>query len=149
MPKTILPENHKYAKGRICSRCKEFKSADNFYLVKNTRYSGGIAMDSRCKCCEKEGRRKDTIKYKYGITTSEYQVLLDLQNNRCAICDSVNSNNSRTNGLLFIDHCHTTGRVRGLLCSNCNSAIGYLKDDVKLLQNAILYLNKTYDIKDV
>lgn len=83
------------------------------------------------------------LKKKYGITLEQYINLKEKQNNVCAICGkSETAFDKRQNKLrdLSVDHCHTTGRVRGLLCSHCNHAIGKFNDDVELLQSAIEYL---------
>lgn len=86
-----------------------------------------------------ELREKNTRKYhlrtKYKITTEDYDKLLLLQNNSCAICLRENKEK-----YLSIDHCHKTGVIRGLLCRNCNLALGYLNDDIELFNNAINYL---------
>ena len=79
-------------------------------------------------------RRKITLEY--------YQELIDQQNNKCAICnqEETRMNNGKLTRLC-IDHCHSSGKVRGLLCHACNTAIGKFKDDISLLNSAILYLN--------
>lgn len=101
-------------------------------------------MRSKCKPCNEHVKWKSFIKRTYGITYKDYYKLLDDQGNKCAICNSVGVNNSRiTSGKLFIDHCHATGKIRGLLCSKCNHGIGLLNDDVDLLHKAINYLNKS------
>ena len=74
----------------------------------------------------------------YGLNLKDYQKMLEAQNYKCAICGSPPPNNRKTR--LSIDHCHTTGKVRGLLCDRCNRSIGLLKDDVSILQKAIDYL---------
>lgn len=73
---------------------------------------------------------------KYGITDQEFQAMLLAQSNRCAICQNV----FKTSKSTHVDHCHNTGRVRGLLCHDCNTGIGKLRDSVDLLQRAIDYL---------
>ena len=82
---------------------------------------------------ERERSRKAQEKYrdkvrerKYGLTTIEYNNILSAQKNECAIC-SVSFVKEKPN----IDHCHKTGRVRGLLCYNCNLGLGKFKDDSK------------------
>lgn len=75
---------------------------------------------------------------KYGISFDDYQKLLEKQNGKCAICGS-NIGDSVGNRL-YVDHNHKTGKVRGLLCSNCNFGIGSLKDSVEILKKAIEYL---------
>lgn len=75
------------------------------------------------------------------ISEEEYNKVLKEQNNRCAIC---NNHDYRSGRLikLSIDHCHDTLKFRGLLCGNCNRALGLLKDDVEVLKKAIEYLNR-------
>lgn len=73
---------------------------------------------------------------KYGLTASEFEALLEKQHSQCPIC---------LNGLIaspHIDHDHTTGRVRGLLCPSCNKGLGFLADDVDRLWRAIDYLER-------
>jgi Recombination endonuclease VII len=71
---------------------------------------------------------------RYGITPAEYDALLEKQGGACAIC------RKRSKGRLCVDHCHVTGMVRGLLCNECNGALGYLKDDQASLVAALAYL---------
>ena len=75
---------------------------------------------------------------KYGISLEDYNMFLEKQGGKCAICGTEigDSNGNR----LYVDHNHKTGKVRGLLCANCNFGIGSLKDDVEILKKAILYL---------
>lgn len=84
-------------------------------------------------------RRKYSIT-NYGITTEEYNRLYDDQDGRCAICRQPEDIRS-----LSIDHNHKTGKVRGLLCRNCNSAIGLLKDSPARVGRAYKYLKKYED----
>lgn len=82
--------------------------------------------------------RRAHIKARYGLTLEQWHELLEIQNRRCAICQiRPGENNARH---WATDHCHTTGKVRGLLCNLCNAGIGNLKDDPNLLRAAILYL---------
>lgn len=136
-----LGKEHPYKDGRTCSTCGEFKTSEHFYLEKDVRCVGGIAMRSTCKPCTEFRKYKTFIKKFYGITYEQYEELLAQQNFGCAICGSSVSNNKRTSGKLFVDHCHTTGKVRGLLCSRCNHALGQFDDNVELLTKAVSYLN--------
>lgn len=74
---------------------------------------------------------------KYGIDLTEYNNMLIAQSNKCAIC-SVSYDEER----LAVDHCHDSGKIRGLLCMKCNTALGSFKDSIDILQNAINYLKK-------
>jgi hypothetical protein len=87
---------------------------------------------TRCKQCQHN-------MHKYKITTPERDALLESQSSLCGICNKEVGFDSRTAN---VDHCHSSGKVRGILCFNCNTAIGSLKDNVDLLNNAIKYLEK-------
>ncbi len=87
--------------------------------------------------------RKCVIKKKYGITLDQYNELLKKQNYVCAICkqrETTIEAMSQKLKPLCIDHCHKTGKIRGLLCNRCNPMIGLSLDDIKRLQAAIDYL---------
>lgn len=73
---------------------------------------------------------------KYGLSLSAYLCLCRDQNSACAICKQPNTNKKR----LAVDHCHTTGKVRGLLCTPCNLALGSMRDNPVLLRKAADYL---------
>lgn len=80
------------------------------------------------------GRRVETT---YGITEAQYWAIYEYQDGRCFICRRASGRRKR----LAVDHDHTTGEVRGLLCGTCNlRVIGHLRDDVEALQRAIAYL---------
>ena len=89
----------------------------------------------------------ETLRHKererrFGISPETYSQMLQSQNGVCAICG--NPETATRFGVvkaLSVDHCHETGKIRGLLCSDCNTGIGKLKDDVTILQSAIRYLN--------
>jgi hypothetical protein len=68
------------------------------------------------------------------MTVSEHEEMVNAQNGQCAIC------NERTK--LVIDHCHTTKKVRALLCDHCNKGLGFFSDKTELLKSAIAYLEK-------
>lgn len=84
--------------------------------------------------------RKNHLKIKYNLTIEEYDKMLLVQNNKCGICQLDSHINLK--GHLYVDHCHKTGAIRGLLCNNCNSAIGLLKEDEKLFAAAVTYLSR-------
>lgn len=81
--------------------------------------------------------KNNKLKKAYGITIDEYNKLFNLQDGCCAICNRHQTELTRN---LAVDHNHITGEIRGLLCSNCNTGIGNLRDDVNLLERAIEYL---------
>lgn len=75
---------------------------------------------------------------KYGITKDDFELMLSNQKGLCDICDTPFNEQTRP----YIDHCHDTGQVRGLLCMNCNTGLGHFRDNQLLLNKAIEYLNK-------
>jgi hypothetical protein len=94
------------------------------------------------------GRRRElSIKALYNLESKDYQILLAKQDNKCAICNLEETTiDKRTNKprSLAVDHCHTTDKVRGLLCQKCNQGIGMFKDNIRLLQEAIIYLEENH-----
>jgi hypothetical protein len=85
------------------------------------------------------GKRSNTnsyLKYKFGITIEQREQMFKAQNGLCAICN-------KPFGIKFhIDHNHATGKVRQVLCSKCNMALGLFNDDSNIIKNAMEYLNK-------
>jgi len=79
------------------------------------------------------------LKSTFGITLSEYNALLAKQNGGCAICNKTAEQNKKR---LAVDHCHKSNKIRGLLCSACNQAIGLFKDQIVLMKSAIKYIRK-------
>lgn len=86
-----------------------------------------------------EKSREYILKHRYNLSIQEYNTLLNNQDNSCAIC-KVNQKDKTY--FFHVDHCHTTGKVRGLLCAPCNVFLGISKDSVDVFKNAILYLEK-------
>lgn len=84
-------------------------------------------------------QRSSKMNIKYGITLDEYDAMLDSQNGHCAICPATDPGR-KGRSFLYVDHCHETGEVRGLLCGNCNDGLGRFRDDPALLRGAIAYL---------
>lgn len=82
-------------------------------------------------------KRDLMLKRNYGISVSEYDELLQSQNNVCAVCHKPEP---WRRGYLHVDHNHKTGQLRGLLCSKCNLALGHANDDVNILRALIRYI---------
>ena len=86
------------------------------------------------------------LKRTYGITTEDYYEILESQGNVCRICNKSDNRKVKVGTEqflpLFVDHCHTTGEVRGLLCSKCNSGLGMFGDNIDFLISAISYLKE-------
>jgi len=123
-----------------CLMCGSIKPLDNFDQDKSCRFG----LKSTCRNCRsstvKELSRKAYLKFNYKLSLDAYNQLLLSQHNLCAICniDLLSLDVKEIN----IDHCHTTGKVRGVLCRQCNLGLGHFKDDLISLNNAINYLIK-------
>lgn len=94
-----------------------------------------------------EFRRRESDRHllrKYGITRAEWWALIDAQDGKCAICARGLDTTLRERGgpglKTCVDHCHKTGKVRGILCDGCNKGLGALGDDLRRLQLAVRYL---------
>ena len=133
----------------VCTTCNETKSKSDFKKRKD-RPKG---HSSSCTSCRQSKQRADwtpgqqseyKLKAMYGITLADYEVLYNDQEGRCAICNKVETALSNTGYVknLAVDHCHETGKVRGLLCNRCNVGLGMFEDNVNNLKIAIHYLNK-------
>lgn len=94
------------------------------------------ALAKRHREANPQRRRANELCKRYGLTMSAYDAMLASQENACAICRAVFTKTPH------VDHCHATGVVRGLLCFNCNRAIGHFQDDVQIMQRAIRYLER-------
>ena len=94
------------------------------------------AKDGRtCKRCQHYWK-------KYKIRTNDYKDLYFKQGGFCAICGKIEPGTQ--SGAFCVDHCHVTNKVRGLLCVNCNTGIGALKEDPEIFSNALSYLTHGY-----
>ena len=138
---------------KTCKNCLVETPLEEFYTHARTRDGKG----SWCKKCLitktaekrkdpiqkelwKEYGRRSTLKKRYGITAEEYDQMLKDQNEVCLICGLKAGGGRGPKSRLAVDHSHETGRVRGLLCNNCNNGLGRFKDDPALLSKAIEYL---------
>ncbi|HLX52361.1 MAG TPA: endonuclease VII domain-containing protein, partial [Aquella sp.] len=81
------------------------------------------------------------LKQSYGISLKEYNSLKKAQNNLCAICNKRPETRVTKKYRLCVDHNHATGKVRGLLCFGCNSALGYVNENKDIIKNMIKYLD--------
>jgi hypothetical protein len=86
----------------------------------------------------KLNQRRWQLKHKYGLTLEQYDAMWAAQGNACAVCGTT----EMVGRGWHVDHCHTSGNVRGILCHHCNVGLGHFKDDVVNLERAIGYLRK-------
>jgi Recombination endonuclease VII len=123
-------EDPEYRKRRLDSD-RRYRAAHKAEINARKRLKRRVADRSK-------GRRSE-LRRRYGISLEEYELRLALQNGVCAIC------NKKPKGLLCVDHCHVTGKVRGLLCKKCNSGLGFCDDDPIRMQAGADYLTAFYE----
>ena len=140
---------------KTCTKCGIEKELQEF----NLNPEGFMGRRSICLECRREeyktstpgrrrvagnderNRRRRHLSMKFGLTEDDYLKLLETQDHGCAICGSPTSVFGRNkDNRLAVDHDHKTGRIRGLLCGNCNIGLGQFKDDPLLLMAATRYL---------
>lgn len=151
---------------KICTKCGENKSIDLFYFVNKQKKP--VKYTAACKVCTnkitstrnrtEDGRQKNKVAVKkwqqrnkekrknyellrgYGITLDEYQKMVESQDGKCGICKKNTANSKRKE--LYVDHCHKSTKVRGLLCQKCNQGLGLFDDSIVFLTEAIEYLKR-------
>jgi hypothetical protein len=133
-----------------CKECGEIKPINEFYKNKSMA-DGHINTCKECKKAYTKERmrvfrqrhkpehdrylRHWYLRHKYKISIEEYESMLGEQEGHCKLCDRTEN--------LCVDHCHDTGKIRGILCASCNVGIGNLQDDPDLLRKAAEYLEKS------
>jgi len=127
--------------------CKECDSVANTAWRKNNKDK----KDEKDKEWKKQNPSKVknsyykyNLKRKFNLSEQDYEQMLTSQEGCCAICRQTYCS---TGYRFAVDHCHVTGKIRGLLCQACNTGIGKLKDNVDLLKRAIEYLEKDQALK--
>jgi hypothetical protein len=116
----------------MCQRC--YMQSNSPQYNKNRRTAFGSLCDE-----DKEKLRAHQRRYRrtrlYGLSPQDQRAMLEGQNNTCAICP-----HEFSDGSYHVDHCHKTGKVRGLLCQKCNRGLGHFNDETLRLERAKAYL---------
>lgn len=135
------------ASKKRCSRCLEVKELNTFNFVKGKPHS-------YCRACQRQyrnsrhsspKRRDENLRRNYGITSSEYEVMLSQQGGVCAACNQPETAidpYTRQTKKLAVDHCHETGQIRELLCETCNKVLGYIEKDPQRVDMLLQYLRR-------
>ncbi|WUC83619.1 endonuclease VII domain-containing protein [Streptomyces sp. NBC_00536] len=123
LPRVDVPEGHK-----LCTRCVEVKPHSEYHR----KASASDGLNTRCKACRAAEGRAGHLKRKYGITEAERDQMVADQGGLCCLCLRAPA--------VHVDHCHKTGRVRGVLCFNCNAGLGLLKENPDRILRAAEYL---------
>lgn len=142
--------------GRVCSVCGEFKEWGQFSgknprrnREKNTKIHQ--VKQPKCKSCaiketqawykdNKDVAKNTRLLANYGISLNEYKARLLAQDYKCPLCSKSFSEGAFGPDSPVVDHCHTNGHVRGIICNECNRGLGYFRDNPEALMNAVQYL---------
>ena len=130
---------------KTCARCSGTKATSHFN--RDSRSKDGFFVYcrdcwnvlKRTKYKYKEADQKRAVKRNYKLDGTEYDRMLEDQNERCSICRMLASETNGRGKRLQVDHCHSSGKIRGLLCNACNLGLGAFKDDPDRLHRAIEY----------
>ncbi len=145
---------------KLCPKCETVKALGLFTMRKSGRQAGQVV--SRCKACCADAARSNNasddtlymrvqwpskLRRQYGIEPEDYFDMLESQGGGCAICLSKTPSDRHYSRrgkqeMFHVDHCHSTGRVRGLLCHLCNRALGLIRDNHSIAESMSAYLRK-------
>ena len=114
------------------------KTPEHIEKVRLARIARVLVEQHPGKLPDRVRERRRHLKRYYGITEVDFDAMLTQQCGRCAICNSTEHNGINWH----VDHCHATGKVRGLLCQKCNWMLGAVRDSIAILRAAILYLER-------
>ena len=131
---------------KVCSYCGETKDYQEFRNDKRLK----CGKRSRCKMCERKIDKEKFVgerahkhenartKRMYGITLEDITSKIKNQNNKCAVCgeDLISKGNN-----ICVDHSHTSGKVRDILCRRCNMMVGYMEGSPQLVKDILMYLD--------
>lgn len=139
--KDITARPDKYPQGKFkdkpCRECGKLFSP----LAPSHLYCGDV--------CSQKAHDDARLNKVYGINLKQYEQMVIDHQDKCAICNEEGFELVKGQRLkLVIDHCHTTGAVRGLLCHNCSRALGLLQDNIENLESAIAYLTRCNDYRN-
>ena len=128
------PENYQLNKEKFAAKSKAWREANPERAKENRKRNYELNKEANLQYA-----KEFNLKRKFNLTLTQYKELLQKQNNVCAICGGTCTKS------LAVDHNHNTGKVRGLLCNNCNRGLGHFKDSIKNLTTAINYLKESDD----
>ena len=132
---------------RTCRTCGQEQPITEYYKTGRKSDKDPDQRHHECKTCTKarlkeshcpETYRRQHLQRSYGITPEQYSELLEKQKHKCAACHTTEPGGKHN--IFVVDHSHATGKVRGLLCKDCNIALGLLKDNTDTIANLIRYL---------
>jgi hypothetical protein len=137
---------------KTCTKCKQDKSLFDF--SKKNAKNRPPGLQPRCKACAiedlnawRQAKGEDGLKdlyYKrlYGLTLAAFNSIFLAQGGLCVLCKRQLNLVGISGDRAVVDHCHKNGHVRGILCNECNRGLGYFKDNIMALNNAVAYLTR-------
>ena len=138
---------------RKCTKCGESKELETGFYKTGRKNDKPDARHYECKECTKKRvtakhnedplkARRAHLRRKYDISLEEYEQMLELQGNKCALCPATTPGGRHAQSNWCVDHDHVTGKVRELLCNDCNLVLGIIKDSPEHLGRMITYILK-------
>jgi hypothetical protein len=133
---------------KACRLCEQEKDESEFYRFFD-RWTDKHYLSARCKPCHQEykrqspttprNRKAEKLQLRYGLTYEQWEKMREKEGYRCMVCGITEDELGKH---LDVDHCHDSGKVRGLLCNPCNTMIGHSRDNIAVLEAAARYLKE-------
>lgn len=137
--KEYMRQHYAANREKLLARQKQYRAENREKILERKRRYYEANPDKRRKRNQPRGNRRPGHLAQYGMTLHDYEYMLAAQGYACAICHA--GPEEEKHKTLCVDHCHTTGKVRGLLCTRCNRALGLFRDCQKVLKAAVRYLD--------
>ncbi len=143
-------EKREYDRVRMAKWLEKHPEARERNRLRNAKWrkenpQGYLQAAARYRHENPDKLKEYRLKTRFGLTLEDYNKMMALQNNCCAICgeeETARHNFSNNTQRLAVDHCHVTGKIRGLLCMDCNRGLGKFHDDPNRIEKAIEYLKR-------
>ena len=136
---------------KVCKHCGSEKPQTDFYLFFD-KWAGKSYMSARCKPCHQQHKKQnpntprnnkaEKLQLRYGLTYERWENLREAENYACMICGITEDEMGKR---LDVDHCHASGKFRGVLCNPCNNILGHARDNPAILEAAAKYLYENAD----
>lgn len=123
--------SHRFVKTAQCFECKRLDGLTPNHKKRLREY--------QARAENKRAQKNRALKSQYGITVDAYEAMIAAANGHCPACD-IHFETKKGPNCAVVDHCHDTGKVRGVLCNRCNAALGMMKDSEKVILGVLKYL---------
>ncbi len=133
---------------KVCRKCEVEKPLSDFYPFFD-KWADKHYYSARCKICHQDykkespttprNRKAEKLKLRYGLTYEQWEKMREAEDFSCMICGITEEELGKK---LDVDHCHDSGKVRGLLCNPCNNVLGTARDSIEVLKAAAKYLEE-------